>query len=510
MPRMMTTARLAFLLLGLSPLLCRSVMASPLITHRLSTVRANATTVGSGSDFSSAAAPSSTTTRPDAPPPGVTPAEISAPSVSSPVISPPASQSSVLSGPERRASSSGLDTELPESGPPGSTEARAAANAALPAQSVGGGPASIPARGVTPPAGMVTPRVVDGLTRVESGRGSAVQASAPAGVSTPAQQPAQPSSDAASTPGLTTSSTGKSSSPPTATAPASSQPVPAAPSPTSSAPAAQMLAGPGPGTVQGSGPVSTPATVPETAAAGTPPAAGTTNPPAGGMTNPSTTSRPDPSGAGGTASQAGTLVDGSTPVGSVTSNPAGSSLAAGHMAASWHWSRLTAPPPNPFINSGAAGGTSSDLVSTLSAINALSIAPNPLSSASVPTSASTLPPLPTVRLTDPLPGPSPPAAYSDRIPWLARCQRAFQSHSVLDMLVLLALGSRVKCAFRSAARLRPRSQRPAIGVPGAAVSLMQGHGDLGGQAGIGHQQGAIGPEALPSCGLRESPRGGTA
>ena len=42
-----------------------------------------------------------------------------------------------------------------------------------------------------------------------------------------------------------------------------------------------------------------------------------------------------------------------------------------------------------------------------------------------------------------------------------------------------------------------------IGVPAARVSLMQGHGNLGGKAGIGHQQGVIGPEAPPSGGLAD-------
>lgn len=502
MPRMMTTSRLAVLLLGLSLLLSRCTMASPLITHRLSTEQNDAMTAGSESDSSRASSRAGNTTKTATPPLSVTPAESAAPSTISPGISQPSPQSSVLSEPDSRALNSEQGSSLPETGPLGSSETRAAVNAAPPAQNVGGGRASIPAGGVNPPAGAVAPRVMDGLSRVESNRGSTVQTLASPVVSVPAQQPAQPSSDAAAAPRPASSSTGKSISDSNAAPLSSNQPVPLAPSLASSTPAAQMLAGPAPVPVPSGGSLSSSATTPAATGNLTPPAggsspassstapsgstasgpnmisssgvtgalptsasslppstsAGTNSPQSSGMTNPSPTARLDPSSVGGTVPQAGVIVDGSMPAGSLTANSLGTSLSAGHPTPSSLVS-LASSPQTSLINAGAGGGTTSDPVSTMSAINALSNTPSPLSPGSVSSSVTTGLPLPMVQVTDDVTSPSALAdGRSD--PLVGPLPASVPEPSVLEMLGLLALGFGSRCMFRLAARLWPRSHRP--------------------------------------------------
>ena len=74
---------------------------------------------------------------------------------------------------------------------------------------------------------------------------------------------------------------------------------------------------------------------------------------------------------------------------------------------------------------------------------------------------------------------------------------------MLEMLGLLAPGLRLeKHVPVGRPALAPVSPS-AIRVLGTGIALMQGNGDLGGKAGIGHQQATIGPEALPSRGCAD-------
>ena len=260
MPRMMTTARLATLLLGLPLLLPQFTMAAPLITHRLSTVQADGLTTGSESDSSRAWSPivehdedrGLSAGRDSRPRHGAVTRRPRNHPAHAPVLGHLGDGQSCLECGTGLLLARAWDSR--QSRNRGGRERRPAGAGFRCGRRRPERFCSDPRRWSEPGSRMVAQRVFDGPSRVESGRASTVQAPAAAGVSTPAQQPAQPSSDAASASGPATNSTGKSLSAPSAATLSSSPPVPAAPSQTSSTPAAQMPAGPGPGPCRAAAP----------------------------------------------------------------------------------------------------------------------------------------------------------------------------------------------------------------------------------------------------------------
>ena len=471
MPRMMTTARLTLSLLGLSLMPPRLAIAAPLITHRLSPMQADVIPFQTGRDASHTWYQSWNVARASALRLGMTPAQGTDPSPVEPGISLPAAQPSAVSqsdGPnavEDPGSSASVNgTSLTS---PGNVVAANATSQAQVIEAAGSGrigAAPISPVGVQSPPGVVGQRVID-----STGRASVSPAPFTAPAVAPAKQTPQTSSDAANAPGSGTSSSGKGpSDPSTGTQPAG-QPVTPGASPTPSTNAAQMLAGPAPGSASSSGSpsstnampaatgsVTSPATGSASASASTAPS-GSTAPGTSQISNPgappTSTSALPSTLAGSTTSPTGAgtavaIIDGSGLVNPVGGSTVGASLSSGH-ATPLSLVSLASTPENTLVNGGAGGVASSDPVSTISAINALSVAPNPLNPGSVSTPASALLPVPPVELTGLVLAPSPPDSTStDAL--FGPLPANIPEPSVLDMMGILALGFGVRYMFRSA------------------------------------------------------------